>query len=639
MQVVCVKQSTAAKFPSDQKKTKESIGFVQDIDILLKKSILDSIVFSKDAVALSLLDILMIEVAHDGQTKKTHRSVVKVIGQKGKDIVTPNIIYNKGRQVVKIQHAKVINQDNSVTYFTDKKIEQDAIVQNDMFVDIRYIKLLPPKLDIGSIIDYQYEVREKKPLIPGHFSTEWLPAKGIPSIESAFILAAPRDMPLYFFTPGGTKPEHIPGNQWISYFWRRMALPPVDIEPQMQFDREKMGWVGITTMHGWDAITSWYWRLLESRMHNKKRSMLLADSLVKNCTSSTDSTEAIFDWVLNNIRYVSISLGTGAYEPRTPDEVITTKYGDCKDKAVLLLAMLGHIGVNACPVLVRPKPLGPVIEEIPGISEFSHMIVAVENEGDYIWADATAEHYKIGTLPLAEQGTRALLFDRDKFFFVTLPHASKENGGYEREPRITRGENEWTFTSRTKRYGSDASEYRSFYAQMGKRDLKKYMETVTADFSPLAELDSFSIKGVDEDGDTVVTSNCFRIKDKAAQQNELFINPAIMEATNLSEHLKLFAAKAREYALITGTAGTYKAEYIVSLPNGYHVINLPEDMNISSPISCFEARWRKDIGLLTGKMTISHGNDCIDKSYYNDEKEFMQKVVTYLNRDIILKKK
>ena len=57
-------------------------------------------------------------------------------------------------------------------------------------------------------------------------------------------------------------------------------------------------------------------------------------------------------WVQNSIRYFGIEMGINSHMPSTPLETFTRRYGDCKDKTILLIALLEHMGIEAYPALV-----------------------------------------------------------------------------------------------------------------------------------------------------------------------------------------------------------------------------------------------------------------------------------------------
>ena len=87
--------------------------------------------------------------------------------------------------------------------------------------------------------------------------------------------------------------------------------------------------------------------------------------------------QAIADFVQHNIRYVAIELGIGGYQPHRAAEIFGHHYGDCKDKATAMSAMLHEIGVDSYYVVINSER-GSVTPDMPANSGFNHVILAVK---------------------------------------------------------------------------------------------------------------------------------------------------------------------------------------------------------------------------------------------------------------------
>ena len=82
-----------------------------------------------------------------------------------------------------------------------------------------------------------------------------------------------------------------------------------------------------------------------------------------------------------NIRYVGIEIGIGGLQPHTADDVFRNRYGDCKDKATLLRAMLENVGIHSTWVLVDTRR-GFVDPKVPSV-DGNHAIAAIEIPAGY----------------------------------------------------------------------------------------------------------------------------------------------------------------------------------------------------------------------------------------------------------------
>lgn len=99
---------------------------------------------------------------------------------------------------------------------------------------------------------------------------------------------------------------------------------------------------------------------------------------------------AVIRLVQDDVRYLALSMGEGGYLPATVDETWRSRYGDCKGKTVLLLALLHALGVQAEPALVSTR-LGDGLDgQLPLVSWFDHVIVRAEVNGQVYWIDGTS---------------------------------------------------------------------------------------------------------------------------------------------------------------------------------------------------------------------------------------------------------
>jgi hypothetical protein len=129
----------------------------------------------------------------------------------------------------------------------------------------------------------------------------------------------------------------------------------------------------------------------------------------------------LYEHVVTETRYVGIELGIHGWKPYPVAEVYRRRFGDCKDKASLLVALLREAGVPAHIALVRTTQLGYAATSPPSMWTFNHAIAWVE-EFD-LFLDGTAERSGLLELPAMDQGAAALIVDGARSRLVTIPVA------------------------------------------------------------------------------------------------------------------------------------------------------------------------------------------------------------------------
>ena len=112
------------------------------------------------------------------------------------------------------------------------------------------------------------------------------------------------------------------------------------------------------------------------------------------------------DFVVSGTRYVGLEFGIHGYKPYKVTQVLARRFGDCKDKAALMIALLREVGVPAELVLVRTRRGGHLDTEPASLAIFDHAIVYVPKLDRYL--DGTAEFSGLRELPAQDQGVVVL---------------------------------------------------------------------------------------------------------------------------------------------------------------------------------------------------------------------------------------
>ncbi|MBI3474419.1 MAG: hypothetical protein HY010_01710 [Acidobacteria bacterium] len=165
-----------------------------------------------------------------------------------------------------------------------------------------------------------------------------------------------------------------------------------------------------TTGTSWQSVATEYARQTEEKLR-------LADvqPLMSKIEGRQKSREKLIRSIVavlhNNVRYTGVEFNESSLIPQFPAETLKRRYGDCKDKAALLVAMLRSAGIAANLALLESGPGLDVDPDLPGMGVFDHAIVYVPASGSdpEIWIDATSQYSQVGILPWADYGRHALV--------------------------------------------------------------------------------------------------------------------------------------------------------------------------------------------------------------------------------------
>lgn len=216
-------------------------------------------------------------------------------------------------------------------------------------------------------------------------------------------------------------------------------IPPSHVEPHMPPPSDfqiivrpdsVVYWGNKYGFASWHDVADFYNQLSAGDNEMKPDSQItrIADSLVAGATTRSDSLKALLDYMLENIRYISMDIGRGEFKPLKPIEVLEKKYGDCKDQSELLCALCRAVGFAADPALMSTRNNPDVLISLPWPGFFNHVITAVDTGNGYRFLDASQATCCFGNLPFNLRNRRALVCGNSPFleFTLTSPYV-KEN--------------------------------------------------------------------------------------------------------------------------------------------------------------------------------------------------------------------
>lgn len=232
-------------------------------------------------------------------------------------------------------------------------------------------------------------------------------------------------------------------------------------EPMRQDHQEWLPtvWIG-PTGSSWVSEAQGYEAEIAGTDRPEKAVEVVAAAEAAGRTTPEARLFALARWVQRGITYRAIEFGRRAHVPHPLAEIVRSRFGDCKDHALLLKRLLEAQGVPARLALIRAG--GPVRPELPSVDQFDHMIVYVPGVGGGTFLDATDKGAPPGPPPPALCGKQALVLDGPRSRLVALPEAP--SGGIETERQVTVGEGELDVREKVRLTGPPAAGMRSFLA-------------------------------------------------------------------------------------------------------------------------------------------------------------------------------
>ncbi len=173
----------------------------------------------------------------------------------------------------------------------------------------------------------------------------------------------------------------------------------------------RFGWQEADTGNDgtWNAVGRWYRSLIDGLPRNGALLKEQVEQLLRGVERPEDQLAAIADFAQDKVRYVAVEVGAGGYRPASSAETLERRWGDCKDKSLLLVELLGAAGFEAYPALLRAGQQEDLDEAFPSPDQFNHMIVVVPAAEGYRFVDPTQRRGGFDWLHPQVQGKTMLL--------------------------------------------------------------------------------------------------------------------------------------------------------------------------------------------------------------------------------------
>lgn len=348
-----------------------------------------------------------------GKVVHTEYAVYKVLTQHGIDDWS-RVAYSwePWRAERPAVRARVIGPDGEV-HALDPKTISDSPAQDDdtdTYGDRRVVRAPLPAVAIGSVVEEE-EISTENPPLPdaGIVALDYF-GRTDPVQHSRLVLDAPTSLVLHYksqLLPNlDTKREEENGRLKITF--EQGALGPVEsADEDLPSDVPAYPAVIFSTGATWQNLADTYGKIVDGQVGDPNISAISA-KLIAGKNSRDEKIEAIFEYLNDQVRYTGIEFGESAIIPHAPALTLKHRYGDCKDKAVLLVALLRAADVPAYVALLNAGQREDVPADLPGIGMFDHAIVYVPGAPD-LWIDATANYSRATQLPSADQGRLALV--------------------------------------------------------------------------------------------------------------------------------------------------------------------------------------------------------------------------------------
>jgi cellulose synthase operon protein C len=372
----------------------------------------------------TLLDLTVTQVYDNGLAGQFRQIVFQPLTDAGAAVGRQySFTFQADRQRAQLRGARVFRASGAV----DEAIESgEGPADNpelSMYTSARTAYVQFPQLEAGDVVELRYRIDDigDRGEFAGYFGELEYMQSEAPISHAEYVVITPKDRKLYVDAqriPSLEEKVELRGNERVHRF-RADGLLGVSPEPAMPPWSEVLGFVHVSTYPSYQELGSWYWGLSRDQLELDNATRELTQRIAAGKTTTREKVEAVYDWVVKNTRYVALEFGIYGYKPRRSVQTVSRGWGDCKDKAAVIVAMLHELGVEATLVLVRSGHRGRFRSRVASLAPFDHAIAYVPELDLYL--DGTAEFSGSRELPEMDQGALALQVNEGRAKLVSLP--------------------------------------------------------------------------------------------------------------------------------------------------------------------------------------------------------------------------
>lgn len=616
--------------------------------------------YEKDVPAVVLVDERITTVDSDGRINEVYNFAVRVLQREGREYAIGRVGYIPDSGKVKEMRAWLIRPGSQPKRYGKDETLDVAGDLNDVYNEYRVRTIVATSdADVGSVFAYSY-TREDRSVFS---QDDWAFQNSLPVVSSRYTLTLPSGWRAEAVT--FNHPNVEPRVNGTTYTWELSNLPPVPDEPLSPslshlvprlavsyYPPASTPSVTIKTFANWSEVAAWLSELGDPQVQVDDALARKAYELTALAKTEFEKIRAIASYV-QNIQYISIQTGIGrggGYRPHSSTEVFAKSYGDCKDKANLMRAMLKVVGIEAIPLSIYSGDPNYVRANWPSPQQFNHCIIAVKVSdqtkastiiedpklGRLLIFDPTDGETPLGDLPYYLQGSLALVNSKASTELVKMPMTPPEMNQLERVATLQlQADGAIAGQILENANGQTAARFRTEFRQLSKPDYHGMIERWLTSGATSARLDKIEPTDNVADGKFTLNVEFSATAYGQLMQGRLLVFKPVVVSRR--ESLALTSSQRRHPVVLRANA--YSETVKVQLPAGFAVDEVPDAVKLETPFGSYMTSYEVVGGELVFKRQLSQKATTIPAAQYDVVRKFFESIRAAENAPVVLTKK
>ncbi|HEX7828513.1 MAG TPA: DUF3857 domain-containing protein [Thermoanaerobaculia bacterium] len=351
-----------------------------------------SLAIAKQNVRWGIYDILSDHqvIAGGADETKYFRVVRKVLSPSGvQNASEVSLDFDPSFERLTVHGVTIIRNGTRIDALEPDEIrviDKEDDTENRIYDGERTALLFLKDVRPGDVIDYSWSIAGGNPILHGRYTDDFDLSTAVPTKRLRHRLVWPIGRPLQW---GAEHPTIAMKNGAQELVWERADVPAIDIEDVLPSWFEPWKSVQLTEFASWKEVAAWANAMFQLDERSQREVSALATRIKSENASRDARITAAIRFVQDDVRYLGIEMGRSSHEPHQPWETLEQRWGDCKDKTLLLVSLLRELGVEAYPALVNTRLQRRLDEKLPSPFLFDHVITQVIDGGKTYWIDGT----------------------------------------------------------------------------------------------------------------------------------------------------------------------------------------------------------------------------------------------------------
>ncbi|WP_199524491.1 DUF3857 domain-containing transglutaminase family protein [Pseudoalteromonas sp. bablab_jr011] len=359
----------------------------------------------KDGTFYLMLDT-QFKVTEQAPQQRFTRTVMQAANQSGVDYISQlNIDFDPSYQSLSLNSLGIIRNGEYIDKLGSAQrqvLQRETDLASRIYNGTLSLNIIIDDMRVMDILDYSYTISGSNPVYQ-HFSTARTLNWSVPVVQQFMRVLWQKPTPLHInFVNGESTLISTPLNIGFDYQINQHNEPTMISASEVPYWYSPYKQVYFSEVNNWQEVIDWSLPLYQSAIEISPAIETITRQIKLQHTDLESQIVAALRFSQDEVRYLGLEMGTNSHRPTPASETLALRYGDCKDKTVLLISLLKALGVDAYPALVNTEETKRLASLPVAPNLFDHVIVTLEHQGKRYWLDPTTSYQRGDLAHLAQ---------------------------------------------------------------------------------------------------------------------------------------------------------------------------------------------------------------------------------------------